>query len=133
MGDYWAIANAAIDIRAFIPEGAMNSVASAKQPFVQFGAKPSVSGFCLRSDDRESAPGQWTQLELICFQGKSLHLVNGKVVMILKNSRAMKNGEAVPLTRGKIQLQSEAAEVYYTDIKIQLIDALPKEYETLFQ
>ena len=45
--------------------------------------------------------------------------------MILKNSRYLdKDGKFVPLTKGKIQLQSEAAELYYTDIKIRSIDAL---------
>lgn len=132
MGDYWNIANSAVDIRAYLPEGAMNSVASEKQPFLQFGAKPSVAGFCLRSENHESPPGEWTQLELICFRGQSLHLVNGHVVMVLKNSRMMKDGVAVPMTKGKIQLQSEAAEVYYTEIEIQEIDTLPKAYAKLF-
>lgn len=133
MGDFWNIANSAIDIRAYIPEGAMNSVASEKQPFLRFGAKPSVSGFCLRSEDHESAPGEWTQLELVCFQGKSLHIVNGHVVMVLRSSRLVKDGESVPMTKGKIQLQSEAAEVYYSDIQIQEITTLPKEYAKLFE
>jgi hypothetical protein len=133
MGDYWNIANAAIDIRAFLPEGAMNSVASERQPFLSFGAKPSVGGFCLRSVDHESGPAEWTQLELVCFEGKSLHIVNGHVVMILKNSRFMQAGAAVPLTKGKIQLQSEAAEVFFKDVQITPIDALPKVYAKLFE
>jgi hypothetical protein len=45
----------------------------------------------------------------------------------------MKDGIAVPMTKGKIQLQSEAAEVYYTDIQIQPIDTLPQEYAHLFE
>jgi hypothetical protein len=132
MGDYWCIANSAVDIRAYLPEGTMNSVADATQPFLAFGAKPSVSGFCLRHENHESKPGEWTDIELICFQGKSLHIINGHVVMVLKNSRYMKDGVAVPLTKGKIQLQSEACELYYADVKIQEIDALPEEYAQLF-
>ena len=132
MGDFWGIANSAIDIRAYLPEGMMNSVANEKQPFLSFGAKPSVSGFCLRSENHESAPGEWTELELICFQGKSLHIVNGHVVMVLKNSRYIKDGVSVPMTKGKIQLQSEAAEVYFADIQIEEIDVLPKNYAKLF-
>ncbi len=132
MGDYWCIANAAIDIRAYLPEGSMNSIASETQPYLPFGAQPSLSGFCLRSENHESKPGEWTELELVCFEGKSLHLVNGHVVMVLKNSRSMTADTATPLTKGKIQLQSEASEVFFTDIKIQRIDALPGEYEHLF-
>ena len=133
MGDYWSIAHSATDIRAFIPEGSMNSVASATQPFLPFGAAPSVSGFCLRSADHESKPDESTELELICFEGKSLHIVNGEVVMVLRNSRSVTDGVATPLTKGKIQLQSEAAEVFFTDIQIQPIDAMPGDYQSLFE
>ncbi len=133
MGDYWNISSAAADIRAYLPEGAMNAVANETRPFLSFGAKPSVGGFCLRSENHESPPGQWTDIELVCFEGKSLHIVNGHVVMVLRNSRSMKDEIATPLTKGKIQLQSEASEVFFTDIKIQPIDALPAEYAHLFE
>jgi len=39
---------------------------------------------------------------LICYEGKSLHIVNGHVVMILKNSRYVENGKEIPLEKGKI-------------------------------
>ncbi len=133
MGDYWSIANAAVDIRAYLPEGTMNAVANATQPFLSFGAKPSVSGFCLRSENHESPPGEWTELELVAFEGRSLHIVDGHVVMVLQNSRFVTNDVATPLTKGKIQLQSEAAEVYYKDIEIQAIDSMPREYALLFR
>jgi hypothetical protein len=132
MGDYWSIATAAIDIRSYQPEGSMNAVAGASQPFLSFGAKPSVSSFCLRSENRESPSGEWTELELIALEGRSLHLVNGHVVMVLQNSRSVTSDAATPLTRGKVQLQSEAAEVYFKDIEIQPIQAMPPEYAPLF-
>lgn len=132
MGDYWNIASAAIDIRAFLPEGKMNSVANSKQPFLPFGSG-NPEGFCLRSENMESQNGDWTQLELICYQDKSLHIVNGTVVMVLQNSRYMENGKAIPLTKGKIQIQSEAAEVFYKDIRIRNIDSMPAKYSSLFE
>lgn len=133
MGDYWCQANSAIDIRAFLPEGMMNSVAGERQPFRPFGPAPGIASFCLRSADYESPPGAWTELELICFEGRSLHLVNGHVVMILRDSRVMTDAGAKPLAHGKLQLQSEAAEVFFADIRIQEIDALPAEYARLFE
>jgi hypothetical protein len=39
----------------------------------------------------------------------------------------MENGKELPLTKGKIQIQSEGAEVFYKGIKIQSIDKLPAE------
>jgi len=132
MGDYWCQANSAIDIRAFSPEGAMNAVASERQPFRSFGPG-GIASFCLRSDDRETRDGGWTELELICFEGKSVHVVNGEVVMVLKDSRVMNDGVATPLIQGRIQLQSEAAEVFFKDIQIQEISALPAEFAHLFE
>ncbi|MCC9135101.1 DUF1080 domain-containing protein [Pontibacter silvestris] len=133
MGDYWTIASSAIDVRAFIPEGNMNTVASTRRPFLALGAGTDTEGFCLRSEDHESPEGEWTEIELVCFRDKSLHIVNGHVVMVLQNSRYMDNGKPVPLTRGKIQLQSEAAEVYYKDVKIKSIKELPKSYASYFK
>ncbi|WP_417367404.1 3-keto-disaccharide hydrolase [Flavobacterium beibuense] len=132
MGDYWNIANAAIDIRAFLPEGMMNAVAGHEQSFLPIGTGSEYGGFCLRSIDNESGQGEWTQLELICFGDKSLHIVNGKVVMVLQNSRYVEEGKNYPLTKGKIQLQSEAAEAYFKDVKIKNIEALPEEYTAYF-
>ncbi len=133
MGDYWNIANSAIDIRAFMPEGVMNPVANEKQPFLPIGAGSPNGGFCLRGENHESPKGEWTQLELICFGGKSLHIVNGHVVMVLQNSVYMENGKAVPLTKGKIQLQSEAAETFYKEVAIRSLKVLPAEYSRYFE
>jgi Domain of Unknown Function (DUF1080) len=133
MGDYWNIANAAIDVRAFIPEGSMNTIAGNKQPFLSVGTGTAVPGFCLRTVDNESANGEWTDIELICFEGKSLHIINGKVVMVLANSRYQKDGKNIPLTKGKIQLQSEAAEVFYKNIQIKKLDQLTEEYAVYFK
>jgi hypothetical protein len=132
MGDYWPQANSAIDIRAFLPEGTMNPVASEKQPFLAFGAGSPYGGFCMRSADYESPKGEWTELELICFEDKSLHVVNGKVVMVLRNSRYGSGDKATPLTKGKIQLQSEAAEVFFKGVLIRKIGRMPAEYAAYF-
>ena len=132
IGDYWTIASSAIDIRAFLPEGDMNTVASAKQPFLALGKGTDLGGFCLRSEDHESPNGQWTEVELITYGDKSLHIVNGHVVMVLQNSRYIDNGQTIPLTKGKIQLQSEAAEVFYKEVKIRNLPELPKKYAAYF-
>ena len=132
MGDYWNIANSAIDIRAFLPEGMMNAVAGNNQAFLPMGSGSQYGGFCLRSENNESPDGEWTELELVCYGDKSLHIVNGKVVMVLQNSRYVENGESFPLTKGKIQLQSEAAETYYKNAKIKKLNGLPEEYTSYF-
>jgi hypothetical protein len=131
-GDYWSIKNSAIDVRAFLPEGEMNTVADEGQPFLPVGTGTGRMGFCLRSANYESAHDGWTTLELISIGDKSIHIVNGKVVMVLKNSRYVTDQGSFPLTSGKIQLQSEAGEIYYKDIRISRIDRIPEEYSKLF-
>lgn len=132
MGDYWNQATSAIDIRAYIPEGVMNPVADPRPSFIGVGSGEKAGGFCMRSMNTELPDGEWNTLELICYEGKSLHIVNDEVVMILKNSRYVENGKSIPMTKGKIQIQSEAAEVYYKDIAIQPLDAMPDEYLKYF-
>lgn len=131
-GDYWNIANAAIDIRAYLPEGTMSAVADESQNFLSFGTHTNNTGFCMRKMRAETPNNGWTEIELVCFEGKSLHIINGKVVMVLQNSRYYDGKEFQPLIEGKIQLQSEAAEVYYKDIKIKSINKMPAEFEKLF-
>lgn len=128
LGDYWSQITSAIDIRAYLPEYIMNPVADAGQPFLPMGQNEEIQGFCLRSGNYENAPGEWNTLELICYDGNSLHIVNGQVVMVLRNSRYIKEGETLPLDNGKIQIQSEAAEVYYKDIEIRELDEMPEDF-----
>ncbi|MCC3156988.1 ThuA domain-containing protein [Hymenobacter sp. 15J16-1T3B] len=86
-------------------------------------------GRCRRSHNNEKPLGQWNTVELICLGQKSIHVVNGQVVMVLENSREWKpDGSQGPLTNGKIQIQSEAAEAYYRNIQIRPITEIPAEY-----
>ncbi len=133
-GDFWKQATSAIDIRAYTPEFIMNPMAHESQPFLSVGEGEENEFYCLRSTNNENKHGEWNTLDLICFNGKSLHIVNGEVVMILKNSRYInEEGESVPLIKGKIQLQSEAAEIFYKDIKIRDLDHLSQEYARFFE
>lgn len=131
-GDYWNIGKAAIDIKAFASEGVMTSIADESQSFLPFGTNTDRTGYCTRKDNHESAMGDWTEIELVCFEGKSLHVVNGHVVMVLQNSRYWDDTKYNPLIEGKIQLQSEAGEVYYKEVMIKPIHEMPKEFQKYF-
>ncbi|SNQ43140.1 3-keto-disaccharide hydrolase [Cellulophaga lytica] len=76
----------------------------------------------------EKPNGEWNTLEIYCLGSESIHLVNGKVVNRVKNARYLKNGIVTPVTQGKIQIQSEAAEVYYKNLSITPITFFPKKY-----
>ena len=53
--------------------------------------------------------------------------------MALSGSRYKEGDVFKPLTHGRIQLQSESAEVYYKDIEIQQIADIPAEYAKYFK
>ena len=132
-GDYWNQASSAMDIRAYTPEYLMNPMADATQDYLHIGTGGPYKNYCLRSNNYEKPHGEWNTLDLICYDDKSLHIVNGEVVMILKNSRYVDAaGEVLPLTTGKLQLQSEAAEVFFRGIRIRPLEELPTEYAALF-
>ena len=83
---------------------------------------------CVKNGDAENPTGQWNTIDLYCHGDTSIHVVNGKVMMVLYHNRQLENGQELPLTKGKIQIQSEGAEVYYKQIKIEPIDKLPTEF-----
>ncbi len=128
-GDYWSTAGARADIRSRIPDGEKAYIYDKSAPLVSDRGN---GDYCRRSHDWEFPEGEWNTLDLFCFGDKSLQIVNGHVVMALQNSRYYKNGVEMPLTKGEIQIQSEGAEVFYKDVKIMPIDALPPEFASYF-
>jgi len=99
---------------------------------MEFGGGTTAGNFCHAGTDVEKK-GEWNELELITYGDKCIRIVNGVVVMALSNSRYMVDGKAKPLVSGKLQLQCEAAEVYYKDILIKKIDAMPEKYAAYFK
>ncbi|MGL1888979.1 MAG: ThuA domain-containing protein [Reichenbachiella sp.] len=77
----------------------------------------------------ENPKGEWNTIEVICVGTTSMHIINGKVVNVVINARYDVNGKTIPIDRGKIQLQSEAAEAYYKDMKIKSVSEFPKKYK----
>jgi hypothetical protein len=83
---------------------------------------------CAKNPVNEKPLGEWNTIELFCYEGTAVHVVNGKVNNVITNSHLMVDGKEVPLTKGVIQLQSEGAEVFYRNIEIRPIDKIPAEY-----
>ncbi len=129
MGDYWSQASSRSDVKA--RKDGNNYYFDNNGTLTAFGSGTGNGGFCHAGVDAENKNG-WNDLELITYGDKSIRIVNGKVVMALSNSRYMVGNEAKPLVSGKIQLQCEAAEVFYKDIKIKQIDGIPAEYAGYF-
>ena len=65
---------------------------------------------------------------MIAFGDDSIHIVNGKVVMRLHGPVRIDADLPTAVTSGPIILQSEGAEVFYRDIQIRPITAIPAEF-----
>jgi len=120
-GDYWTIGK----VRQTIPNSRYHQVGWSYDPhgeFMDFSWEGDRR--CPRAAGMENLSGEWNTLELHCFEDTSVHVLNGQVVMVLYKSRHYMNGPDMPLTKGRIQLQSEGAEVYYKDIRIRRISSL---------
>jgi hypothetical protein len=129
IGEYWRQATSAFDIRAD-PKvaGAEAPKWNPKAPWMEFSGS---NNHALAGSDQDR-PGEWNLIELVCFEDRCVHIANGKVVMALKNARYQDGGKTVPMKGGKLQIQSEAAEVFYRDIEIRSIPAMPKEFAHYF-
>ncbi|HZK96547.1 MAG TPA: DUF1080 domain-containing protein [Prolixibacteraceae bacterium] len=80
-----------------------------------------------KSSDAEKPFGEWNTIDLYCFGGTSFHVVNGKINMVNYNSGKIENGVVSPLTKGKIQLQSEGGELFVKTLEIEPIQEIPAE------
>jgi hypothetical protein len=83
---------------------------------------------CVKMGDAEKPRGEWNTLDLYCFNGDSIHIVNGQVMMRLHNAQRVDGDAPAPLTSGTISLQSEGAEVYYRNVEIQPLKEVPAEF-----
>ncbi|WP_288095819.1 DUF1080 domain-containing protein [Hydrotalea sp.] len=124
-GDYWGVAGATESI----PATKMNDsvyVYNPKGKILTFSANSKNGRHCVKRSDAENKTGEWNTLDLYCHGDTSVHVVNGKAMMVLYHSAQDNNGQMLPLSKGKIQIQSEGAEIYYKDIRIEPIASLPE-------
>ncbi|GGC06820.1 hypothetical protein GCM10011325_37070 [Dyadobacter sediminis] len=125
-GDYWGVSDVLADIESEKNEKG-KYIYRKGAPKVVFKDKTPVGRSCLKSIDNELKLGDWNTIDLYCLGGTSIHVINGKVNMILTNTRHIIDGREEPLTKGQIQLQSEGAEVFYRDLTVEPITELPKD------
>jgi len=68
--------------------------------------------------------GDWNHLEIYVLGDSAIHVVNGVVVMALTGAT---DKEGKPLKSGQIQLQSEAAECFYRNVRISPLTAFTQD------
>jgi hypothetical protein len=86
-----------------------------------------VTSRIIRNPLNEKPHGQWNVVELYAVGQTAVHVINGKTNMIMTGLRHKVDGKEVPLTKGKIQLQSEGAEVFYRNLEVRPIKEIPAE------
>lgn len=126
VGDFYALAGTEADIPGVVRKGS-------KRPTYQPGAElKSVSGSAQHGPSEEMPHGEWNTVEIYTIGDRMVHVVNGTINMVLLNTRQKTNQGPAPLTKGQIQIQSEAAEIYYRDVKIRPITEFPEEIQAAF-
>ncbi len=88
----------------------------------------SDTNYTKHSPTEEKPNGEWNTVEIYTLGQTSVFLINGTPGMVLFNARHRVPGSSkeVPLTKGKIQLQSEAAEIFYRDLRVTPISKFPE-------
>src|SRR5262245_61717728 len=78
--------------------------------------------------EAEKPFGEWNTVEVVFWGGNCIHLLNGKLNMVLLNPRYEVAGQWLPRSRWRIQLRSEAAEVFYRKVEARPLFELPSEF-----
>lgn len=75
----------------------------------------------------EKPLGQWNELDLYAAGDRAVFVVNGLPVMALSHIALVGgDGASHPLTHGRVQLESEGAEVYLRDLWYEPIASVPE-------
>jgi len=128
-GDYWGVAGGAFEIP--VVKDGENYIYDPSGELMPFSTISEFGRHAIKNPDGESPTGEWNTIDIYCLGGTAVHMINGKVVMVLYNSSVVQDGTLVPLTKGKIQLQSEGAEVFYRNIQVENINSLPEGVASL--
>jgi len=124
MGDSYCMGKSYFEIPSVLASDGKSYIYSPTGEKRKFGdemAAKNVSKF----SDNEKPKGEWNTVDLYCKARTSVHVVNGKVVMVNYNSGKIENGVVAPVLKGKIQIQSEGGELYIKRIIIEPIKQIP--------
>ncbi|GEM_PF-246857 len=132
VGQWWGVAGTYVDI-----EG--RKVVLEKEPGVPYrgespgeecilyvpGGPQFTTGEGITSALDPEKPGEWNVCEVFAWGNVGIHLLNGQVVLVLTNPRYRENDREFELTHGKIQLQSEGAEIFFRKVEAGPITEIP--------
>ncbi len=124
-GDFIPLGGTAADIRMRTDNGNPRAIFDSEAPL------HTNTNYTRHSPSVEKPNGEWNTMEIYALGQTVVYVVNGTPNMVLFNTRQRSPKGDTPLTRGKIQIQSEAAEIYYRDMKIQPLTKFPESIAPL--
>lgn len=124
-GDFIGLAGTGADIRCAKPEGGGRAVWDPIAPLY------SNAGYVSHGPSEEAPNGKWNTVEVYTVGDRMAFVVNGTPNMVLFRTRHGWGKNSQPLTRGKLQIQSEAAAIDYRRIKLRPISAFPESLAEL--
>ena len=126
LGDTYLRCNTACDSKAVKSNDGKNFNYSPQGQTTPFSEKENGRSV-KKATDAEKPIGEWNTVDLYCYGQTSVHVVNGQVVMVNTNCSKIENGLKIPLTKGKIQIQSEGGELFIRKMEIEKIKEIPDE------
>ena len=127
MGDTYLMANTYCETKVVKSDDGKNYIYSPEGQSTSFSEKDNGRSV-KKAKDAEMPLGEWNTVDLYCFGQTSVHVDNGQIVMVNTNCSKVENGLKIPLTKGKIQIQSEGGEFFIRKIEIEKIKGIPAEY-----
>ncbi len=124
LGDTYLMANTTCETAVTRDQETNDYIYTPGGEVLEFGEH--AHGRMIRKNiDNENPLGQWNTIDLYCMGRTAVHVVNGITVMHNNNTGTYENGTVQPLSSGKIQIQSEGAELFVRSIDIRPIRDIP--------
>lgn len=127
LGDAYMMANTYAEIP--VTKKGDQLVYSEQATPLPFGNEQKSGKIARKNKDAEKILGNWNIVDLYCIGQKSIHVINSVKVMECMNTGKIENGEILPLTKGKIQIQSEGAELFIRKAEIEHINSFPENFQ----
>lgn len=122
IGDFIGLAGPKAEIR-------LSNDPEKKNTFDPNGESQLTGAYINASVEADKPNGEWNTIDIYTLGADSIFVVNGQANMVLQNAQH----QGKPLTKGKIQIQSEAAACNYRGLTITPITAFPEKLQGLLK
>ncbi len=96
-------------------------------PAKAFGDRQDGNSLVVRRSTNHERSGDWNVVEVYSVGDSAIFLVNGRVVNVVTGTQIKRGSDLHTLSRGKLQIQSEGAEVSFRRMRIRPITEYPPD------